>query len=479
MSFISPEFVIFFSLIVPIFYLTPQRQRWLLLLIASYGFYAFGSPFYLPLIMISTLVDYVAARGIAASEDTRIRQRWLFLSLSINLGLLFVFKYYNFFNDALGAGLGAIGLSSGLPTFELLLPVGISFYTFQSLSYTIDVYRGKLQPENHLGIMATFVAFFPQLVAGPIERATNLLPQFRQQQFWSDARVILGLRQMLWGFFKKVVIADRLAIYVNTVYNQPQDQPGQILILATVFFAFQIYCDFSGYSDIAIGAARILGYDLMQNFRQPYMARSVREFWARWHISLSTWFRDYVYIPLGGNRVSFRRNLLNLMIVFLVSGLWHGAGWTFLLWGALHGLFVVAEALAQRRGLRLLPQSAWLPRVLWTFSLICLTWIFFRANSIEDAFLILGGLLRFDPAADLSAPFREGLLGAQTEFLLSWGLIALLLLADFIDSQAQVTTLLRRSPLALRWALYYGAGAAVVFSGLYGLGAQQFIYFRF
>ena len=224
-----------------------------------------------------------------------------------------------------------------------MLPVGISFYTFQSMAYTIDVYRGVVEPEKHLGIMATFVAFFPQLVAGPIERAPHMLPQFRQRMSFDQARTVEGLRLILWGAFKKIVIADRLAIYVNTVYNAPRHYSGLPLIAATIFFAFQIYCDFSAYSDIAIGAAKILGFDLMENFRQPYFSKSVREFWGRWHISLSTWFRDYLYIPLGGNRVTFTRHLLNLMIVFVVSGLWHGASWTFVIWGALHGLYIVGR----------------------------------------------------------------------------------------------------------------------------------------
>ncbi len=476
MTFTSPEFVIFFAAFVPLYFLTAYRYRWIVLLAASYFFYAFGSGIYVVLIMFSTGIDYLAARAMGATGDPRRRRLFLAASLTVNLGTLFIFKYFNFFNHSFATFAAAINLSYPVNALNVLLPVGISFYTFQSMAYTIDVYRGLVKPEKHLGIMAAFVAFFPQLVAGPIERAPHFLPQFHRRVRFDAARAGAGLRLILWGAFKKIVIADRLAIYVNTVYTTPTAYSGAPLILATVFFGFQIYCDFSAYSDIAIGTAQILGFDLMENFRQPYFAQSAREFWARWHISLSTWFRDYLYIPLGGNRVPFGRYLLNLMIVFVVSGLWHGANWTFVIWGGLHGLYVVVEALLHRR-----PTIIQLPaaiKVLITFALVSFAWIFFRANSFADAGYVVTHLFAFNNGT-LTEPFAGGLLGAHVEFALSLALIALLLLVDGLIARVGFERLFRALPGTLRWATYYAAGAAVIFSGLYGVGAQQFIYFKF
>jgi len=477
MSFISPDFIVFASIVLPAFFLLPERWRWLLLLIVSYLFYAYGNIQYVPLIAFSTLVDYIAARMIHRRSAGTQRKLWLAISVCVNLGVLFVFKYFNFFNQS------AATLFSYTPlTHEFVLPIGISFYTFQSMSYTIDVYRRKLKPENHLGIMATYVAFFPQLVAGPIERATNLLPQFRERHLFDEHRAVSGLQQALWGFFKKVVIADRLAIYVNTVYNNVDEHTGLVLVLATFFFGFQIYCDFSGYSDIAIGVARIMGFDLMENFQQPYFSQSVREFWSRWHISLSTWFRDYLYIPLGGNRVPFVRNLFNLMVVFLVSGLWHGAGWTFVVWGGLHGMAVMGQAVSARYDLRILAGRQWvliIVRIIITFIFVNFAWIFFRANSLVDAQYIVSHLLIFDPTAELAAPFAEGLLSAQIELQLSLGLILFLVLVDAVLTRLSLPQLLARIPTVVRWAAYYSLTATVLFTGLYGAGAQQFIYFQF
>lgn len=476
MSFISPDYVLFFAAVIPLFFVLRHRWRWVLLLIASYYFYGYYNAWYLPLIILTSAVNYAAALVIDRTDDPRRRRAALWGAVTVSLILLFVFKYFNFASRSVSALTGQTPL-----LLDLVLPVGISFYTFQAMAYTIDVYRRQLKAEPHFGIMATFIAFFPQLVAGPIERATNLLPQFRQHMRFDSARAVDGFRLILWGLFKKVVIADRLAIYVNAVYNDAQAYSGLPLIVATVFFAFQIYCDFSAYSDIAIGTARVMGFSLMQNFRQPYLARSVREFWARWHISLSTWFRDYLYIPLGGNRISKTRTLINMFIIFLVSGLWHGAAWTFVVWGALHGVFVVIETFMVQRGIRLFRQETALTRAMQrgaTFALVLVAWVFFRANSLEDALHIFthAHLLT---NADILAPFAAGaLLPLWIEMVLSVGLIGLLL---WVDSQANNTGGLRlpRVPLALRWATYYTMGAAVLFSGLYGAGAQQFIYFQF
>lgn len=470
MSFISPEFVIFFAVVVPLFFMLRQSWRWAWLFVASYFFYGYGNVQFLSLIAMTTLVDYVAARRIDITDHTPTRRLWLIASLSGNLGVLFLFKYFNFFADALGAGDRLLAVA---------LPVGISFYTFQSMAYTIDVYRREIRAESHFGIFATYVAFFPQLVAGPIERAGSLLPQFHQRMTFDADRTVSGFRLILWGLFKKVVIADRLALYVNVVYNDAHSYTGLPLIVATVFFGFQIYCDFSAYSDIAIGTARVMGFTLMQNFRQPYFARSVREFWARWHISLSTWFRDYVYIPLGGNRVSLGRNLLNLFIVFLLSGLWHGASWTFVIWGALHGLFVVIDAGLRGRGLRV-TAPVWV-KLAVTYALVSFAWIFFRANSLDDALYIARNLLILAPT-DLTTPFalaKGVLLTPGVEFALAWALIGLLLAVDALDARIGLDRALTLSPIPLRWAVYYAAGAAVLVCGLYGVGAQQFIYFQF
>lgn len=478
MSFISPEYVVFFCVVLPLFFIIKHRFRWILLLGVSYFFYAYGNIQYVPLIAFSTVVDYIAARMIYRhDEDELQRKLWLTASILVNLGVLFTFKYFNFFNESAAQAFGYTPI-----THSFVLPIGISFYTFQSMSYTIDVFQRKMQPENNFGIMATFVAFFPQLVAGPIERATNLLPQFHIEHKFDENRAVEGLQLILWGFFKKVVIADRLAIYVNTVYNDVGEYTGLPLIIATFFFTFQIYCDFSAYSDIAIGTAKIMGFDLMENFRQPYFAQSIREFWGRWHISLSTWFRDYLYIPLGGNRVGMWRNLLNLFIVFLVSGLWHGAGWTFVIWGTLHGLAIVFIALLRHYDINLLPGKAIamvLIRVGITFVFVSFAWIYFRANSLADANYIVSHLFIFDSTQDIMMPFSEALLPIQTEFYLSFVLIAALIGFDILDARLTLPRMLAKTPLVIRWGAYYAIIGAVLFSGLYGAGAQQFIYFQF
>lgn len=331
MLFNSLEFIIFFPIVVALYFALNPKYRWILLLIASYYFYMCWNYKYIILIAASTIIDYIAGICIYHTRKKYLKTLFLLTSLMTNLGLLFFFKYFNFFGDSFNYVFEKFNIFYRVPAYHFLLPVGISFYTFQTLSYTIDIYKEGHKPEYHFGKFALFVSFFPQLVAGPIERSTNLLPQFHKNFTFDYNRIKSGIVQMCWGFFKKVVIADRLAEYVNAVYNNASDYQGLPLIIATVFFAFQIYCDFSGYSDIAIGSAKILGYDLMQNFRRPYLAVNIQDFWRRWHISLSTWFRDYVYIPLGGSRVKKLRWHFNLFITFLISGLWHGAEWTFII----------------------------------------------------------------------------------------------------------------------------------------------------
>jgi len=346
-------------------------------------------PVYAILILFSTVVTYFCAYKIEQTTKKSYRKNYLVASILINLSILFLFKYYNFFNTSVFGLLDDFGLRIKLPDFKYLLPVGISFYTFQAVGYTVDVYRGDVKHEKHFGIYALFVSFFPQLVAGPIERAKNLLPQFKAVKKFNHAQAVEGIKLMIWGFFMKLVVADRVAIYVNSVYGNSDQHTSVTLITATIFFAVQIYCDFAGYSNIAIGCAKIMGFDLMRNFRRPYFAQSCSEFWQRWHISLSTWFRDYVYIPLGGNRVSKKRNFANLLLTFVVSGLWHGANWTYIIWGALNGLYQIIFKILKfnpsKKSSKQKSLFTYILNVLLTFILICFSWIFFRADSFSHA----------------------------------------------------------------------------------------------
>ncbi|MBD3170059.1 MAG: MBOAT family protein [candidate division Zixibacteria bacterium] len=491
MLFNSFHFIIFFPLVVALYFAVPHRYRWMLLLTASYYFYMCWKAEYIILIVFSTLIDYFAARKMGETEEKAIRKRWLMLSLAANLGLLFSFKYFNFFNASMKDLFDQFNIFYDVPAFKVLLPVGISFYTFQTLSYTIDVYRGIKKPEKHLGIFAVYVSFFPQLVAGPIERSTRLLPQFFEKKGFDYDRVTDGLRLMLWGFFKKIVIADRLAVFVNQVYNNPHDTPGVPLILATYFFAFQIYCDFSGYSDIAIGSARIMGYDLMQNFRRPYFAQSIAEFWKRWHISLSTWFRDYLYISIGGNRVVKWRWYSNLLIVFIVSGFWHGANWTFMVWGALHGSYLVVaiwtqnirNRISEMIGLTSAPAVRKWFKIFITFHLAIFAWIFFRANSLMDAFYIVTHLhtnLGYFISHATSISQVKSMLPVDfhpLEYVISFLSIIFLVIVHYFQEKNSVGEWLDKRPIWIRWSAYYAVLLGILVFGHFG--AMEFIYFQF
>ncbi|MEM8886865.1 MAG: MBOAT family O-acyltransferase [Bacteroidota bacterium] len=500
MLFNSLEFLWFFPTVILLYFIMRPQYRWALLLVASYYFYMAWKPEYILLIVISTLIDYYCGRKMGEIEEKKKRRPYLYASLLSNLGILFTFKYFGFFNDSLRTVVESLGASYHGPTFDLILPMGISFYTFQTLSYSVDVYNGNLKPEKHLGIFALFVSFFPQLVAGPIERASNLLPQFHKVFRFESARVNSGLRQMLWGMFKKVVVADRLAVLVNAVYNDPTEFGGLSLMLATFFFAFQIYCDFSGYSDIAIGAAKVMGYDLMTNFRTPYFSKSISEFWKRWHISLSTWFRDYVYIPMGGNRVVKWRWYYNLLITFLVSGLWHGANWTFVIWGGLHGFYLVASILlaplrAKSNKLLGLKEGSVMMKavdVLMIFSLVCLGWIFFRANTVQDAFYICTHL--FSGIGAELATFVETLKLMQISLYLEttsgaslgmtiWDLflafsgIGFICVVEYIASKAEVMRRFNNLPVWLKWSVYWVLIYSIIF--FRSFSSSEFIYFQF
>jgi D-alanyl-lipoteichoic acid acyltransferase DltB (MBOAT superfamily) len=397
MLFNSIEYFFFLPLVCVIYFILPIKGRWVFLLASSYFFYGYWKPEYLILIIISSVIDYFVALKIEKSENILWKKIWLFTSLCSNLGLLFTFKYFIFFNNVIADIFGLFNHSYIPPVVELLLPVGISFYTFQTLSYTIDVYKGELKAENNFLKFALFVSFFPQLVAGPIERAKHLLPQFDKTFAFSPERTFDGLLLIFWGLFKKVVIADSLAVIANQYFNTPEDSSSLDLIKAAYAFTFQIYCDFSGYSDIAIGSARIMGYDIMENFNSPYLAKSISDFWSKWHISLSTWFRDYVYIPLGGNRKGKLKQNRNIFIVFLLSGLWHGANYTYIIWGLYHGTLLLLENLISeiKKHIRINWKTPILQGItniiftLLTFHLVVIGWIFFRASNLNQAWLIL------------------------------------------------------------------------------------------
>ena len=402
MLFNSFHFLFFFIIVTALYFTIPYKKRWLLLLISSCYFYMAFVPIYILILGFTIVIDYFAGILIENAKESQ-RKLFLIVSLTANIGVLAVFKYFNFLNHNFSFLMHGFGLTNPIPYLSILLPIGLSFHTFQAMSYTIEVYRGNQKAERHFGIYSLYVMFFPQLVAGPIERPQNLLHQFREKYDFEYDRVVDGLKLMLWGLFKKLVIADRLAIYVNAVYNNPEQHNGKTFILATIFFAIQIYCDFSGYSDIAIGAAKVMGFKLMTNFNRPYLARNISEFWKRWHISLSTWFKDYLYISLGGNRVSIPRWYFNLLLVFIISGLWHGANWTYIIWGALNGFYLVfaivsqgyRDKLNQLTGLKNSPVFYHLSQILITFFLSCFAWIFFRANNVTDAFNIIKKISTF------------------------------------------------------------------------------------
>ncbi len=482
--FNSAHFLIFFPCVCALFFLTRPSRRWLLLLLASYYFYASWKPGYLILIVVSTLVDYLAAKRMSGLPDRASRRPYLALSIVVNLGLLFTFKYFDFFASSLEGVVAASGWFMTLPRLDLLLPVGISFYTFQTLSYTIDVYRGELEPERHLGRFALFVAFFPQLVAGPIERAGRLLPQFvTMDAAWDPVRVHQGFQQMLRGFVKKTCIADRAALYVDLVYANPAGYSTAWVVAATYLFAIQIYCDFSGYSDIAIGSAKVMGIELSENFRRPYFATSFADFWRRWHISLSTFFRDYVYIPLGGNRSGLWRGLFNVFATFVISGLWHGANWTFVAWGALHGLYLCGErfiALARAGRVKVESSVSRFLSAVFVFHLVLVAWVFFRARSVTEACEILGRVVGLVPDTATSVlPALPGVwayLNAPA-VMFDFGVLALLLAALFVRERATE----RAEPYApghfRRWFGYGWLIAVIMFVGRWG--AAEFIYFQF
>lgn len=484
MLFNSFQFLIFFPVVTTVYFLLPHRFRWFHLLLASCVFYAAFIPAYLLILFATIIIDYIA--GICIGKATgQARGNFLILSIITNVGILAVFKYYNFFIENVNVLLKTFEVATQpLPYWSLILPIGLSFHTFQAMSYTIEVYRGNQKAEKHFGIYALYVMFYPQLVAGPIERPQNMLHQFHEKKFFRYDNLIEGMKLITWGLFKKVVIADRLSLLVNEVYNNPTEYEGLTFVVATIFFAFQIYCDFSGYSSIALGSAKVMGFTLMQNFNMPYLARSISEFWQRWHISLSTWFRDYLYIPLGGSKVGRWRWYYNLFVTFLISGVWHGANWTYVIWGGLHGLYIITEQAIVPVKIHTDKVFGWVPTTsvdmlkrLWVFVLVCFAWIFFRANSLQDASLIINSILDFDyynlNQLSLQVVPESKHTVYTVDILFSWWWIFFLIVTEFVINKYPFQQVGR----PIRWAIYIAGIIILLVLGVYD--NNQFIYFQF
>ena len=466
MLFNSIDFAIFLPIVFVLYWFVANRNlksQNLLIVLTSYLFYGWWDWRFLSLLFLSTIVDYSVGLGLSKYENQRKRKILLAISVSVNLGLLMFFKYYNFFIDSFVDAFTFFGSEFNRSSLRIILPVGISFYTFQTMSYGIDVYKKELKPTKDFIAFMAFVTFFPQLVAGPIERASNLLPQFYKKRIFDYPNASKGLKLMLWGFFMKVVVADRLSLYVDDVYGNIDLHTGPSLAMATLFFAVQIYCDFGGYSLIAIGCAKLFGFELMKNFNRPYLSSSFKEFWSRWHISLSTWFRDYLYIPLGGSKGNSRRTSKNLLITFIVSGFWHGANWTFIIWGALHGVYLIVEnSLKNYR----LPKIV---LVLIVFLLTNLAWVFFRAPTVSDALKIL------DKIFTLSDSYIY--IGDKGIFLFSILSILIIFINDLIAEYKPELQLVYNKNLLVR----YSAITFIIFY-IIGFGIfdkSQFIYFQF
>lgn len=484
MLFNSYQYLIFLPVVVGLYFLFPHVVRNSWLLAVSYLFYMAWEPIYAILILGSTVIAYTVAILLTTVLSPQKRILLLLVSIISNLGVLIVFKYLGFFTRSIEIFGKLLGHTLHLPSLDLLLPIGISFYTFQTLSYSVDVYRKKVECEFNFINFALYVSFFPQLVAGPIERTGNLLPQFLEKHLYDSERIANGVKLIFWGLFKKMVIADRLALAVNAVYNQPNNAEGPAIVLATILFSYQIYCDFSGYSDIAIGSASILGFNLVNNFNRPYFSKSIGEFWSRWHISLSTWFRDYLYIPLGGGRSHNGKVLINLLIVFGISGLWHGANFTFIAWGLVHACYLILE----RTFKPLVDKICWKfiaprfsfiilgSRILLVWGLVTFGWLFFRANCITDAFVMIKALPTGWSLVGIESMFSNLQLSGK-----SFGFIVILLIfletISFLERKTYCRKLLTDKPIWFRWPIYI-----VIVLSILNLSISEeipFIYFQF
>jgi len=483
MLFNTIDFALFLPLVFILYWFVTNRNlklQNLLIVIASYVFYGWWDWRFLSLILFSTLVDYFVGIQLSKTDKKAQRKMLLWLSIVVNLGFLGFFKYYNFFLENFIAAFSFFGYAINANSLNIILPVGISFYTFQTMSYTIDVYKKKLEPTKDFIAFAAFVSFFPQLVAGPIERATQLLPQFYQKRSFDYTKAVDGMRQILWGLFKKIVIADNCAEYANLIFNNHLDYGGSTLFLGALFFTFQIYGDFSGYSDIAIGTARLFGFNLMQNFAFPYFSRDIAEFWRRWHISLSTWFRDYLYIPLGGSKGGTAMKIKNTFIIFLVSGFWHGANWTFIIWGALNALYFLPLMLFNKnrhhidvvaKG-KLLPNLKELIIILTTFIFTVFAWIFFRAENVSQA---IDFFTEIFSSSFLSFPKGKGI-SSDMYYIISLVVFFMLIEWNNRAKQHPLENILISWKRPLRWGFYL---LLIFIITLFANNEQPFIYFNF
>ena len=484
MNFNSFEYLLFLPITVILYFILPKKIKNPMLLAASYFFYMCWSPVYALLMLFSTAVTFLCS--ILVDKETLGRRKtWVAASLVINLAILFFFKYYNFTAISVTSLFSVLGFGARVPTLNILLPVGISFYTFQALGYTIDVYRKNVPCEKNFIDYALFVSFFPQLVAGPIERTGNILPQLKAAHKFSFANLRDGFLLILWGLMKKMVIADNLAVVVNNVYNSPAVYTGVQLAFATFCFAFQIYCDFSAYTDIARGSAKIIGIELTANFRCPYAADSIKDFWRRWHISLSSWFKDYLYFPLGGSRVSKGRHIFNVLTVFFVSGIWHGAAFTYIIWGVLHGLYQAVGIISsplRERFYNIVPKNNPILKafkIAGTFCLVCFAWILFRANSLHDAFFIIGKI--FSAPFDGVLPLAFGTLGLSTKALCAVFIFVLILMAvDILNLRYPVARVIGNT-VFMKYIVFFLLLISIIIFGYYGEGfdPQEFVYFQF
>src|SRR5450432_1239050 len=479
MLFNSISFAIFLPIVFAAYWLTNKNLKLqnFLLFVSSCYFYGTWDYRFLFLLLFSISLDYFTGIKMDEAGNRKIRKFWFWLSVSINLGFLGLFKYYNFFQESFADFLSIFGFRANFWTLKVILPVGISFYTFHGLSYVIDIYKGKIKPERNFINYSVFVSFFPLLVAGPIERATHLLPQVKVNRVLNYAKAVDGLRQILWGLFKKIVIADNCAEYANLIFNNSADYAGSSLLMGAIFFTFQIYCDFSGYSDIAIGTARLFGIELLRNFAFPYFSRDIAEFWRRWHISLSSWFRDYLYIPLGGSKGGNRMKVRNTFIIFLVSGFWHGANWTFLAWGLLNAIYIMPSILfnTNRNNLDIVAQGKYFPSIreifymTLTFSLTVLAWIFFRANNIRHAIHYISGIFS-------KSVFSKPEVSPDAIGILCLAIVFLIVEWFGREQQYALAHIDRILPKTIRWVTYFGLIIAI----FYLSGKEQaFIYFQF
>jgi D-alanyl-lipoteichoic acid acyltransferase DltB (MBOAT superfamily) len=487
MLFNSLSFLIFFPIVTLFYFLIPHRYRWFFLLMASWVFYMAFLPIYILILALTIAIDYAAGLLIERTEGRR-KKVFLIISIVSTCGAIFVFKYFNFFNSNLAQVAHFLHWNYPIESLSLILPVGISFYTFQGISYVIEVYRGHQKAETHIGIFALYISFYPQLVAGPIERPGNLLPQFYEKHSYEDQRVMDGLKLMVWGFFKKVVVADRLALVVDQVYQDPTQFNGFPLIAGALFFGIQVYCDFSGYSDIAIGSAQVMGFRLMDNFNRPFHSTSMAEFWRRWHISLMTWFRDYVYIPLGGNRVGKWRWYFNIFVTFTLSGLWHGAHWGMIIWGSLNGCYLIfSDWTKDLRGkgiqtIRLdrFPKFHRGLKIAFAFLLFCFTLIIFRSKTLSDAFYVithLGAGLGSSEGVKTSMGVLYDLSFDRYQLIFTLLSIVIMVLIERMEPLRNMRQMFSKKPILFRWAMYYFIILFLIFFGEYN--DQAFIYFQF